>query len=223
MTKEGVTDLMKAMESALSSQMEYISCTISYDHVTLLSTVHNMGILDEVQYLDEGVFVRGKVPLFLKEQIENRSQYDSEDEQDEMEGDLEDSLEGDDDSDNDKKNSDDFDWTALAKGRHTARREWDSMATGGRSDFLFPSSDSGVDVSSSVGTSSKKKLVYTSSSNNISKDNKNDQPSKRRKTISTCKLDGLEEYGDEFYDASKLLDFDAGDYDGSTLSGGAER
>ena len=68
---------MRAMESALSSQMEYISCTISYDHVTLLSTVHNMGILDEVQYVDEGVFVRGKVPLFLKEQIDNRSQYTS--------------------------------------------------------------------------------------------------------------------------------------------------
>ena len=67
-TTEGSSELLKAMESALSSQMEYISCTISYDHVTLLSTIHNLGILDEVQYLDEGAFVRGKVPLFLKEQ-----------------------------------------------------------------------------------------------------------------------------------------------------------
>ena len=77
-TAEGSKELMKAMESALSSQMEYISCTISYNHVTLLSTVHNLGILDEVQYLDEGVFVRGKVPLFLKEQINNRGLYNDE-------------------------------------------------------------------------------------------------------------------------------------------------
>ena len=219
-TKEGVSDLMKAMEGALSSQMEYVSCTISYDHVTLLSTVHNMGILDEVQYLDEGVFVRGKVPLFLKEQIENRSQYDAEDKEDEEDGDLDDSMDGESDSD-DKQSNDDFDWTALAKGRHTARREWDSMATGGRSDFLFPSSDSGAAVSASVGTESRKKC-YTSSSNNqplnLSRGNKNDQSLKRRKTTFVCKSDGSEE-GDEFYDTTKLLDFDAGDYDGTTSAG----
>jgi 50S ribosomal subunit-associated GTPase HflX len=50
MTREGTDDLMTAMEKALSSQMEFISCIISYNDVTLLSTVHNLGILDEVLY-----------------------------------------------------------------------------------------------------------------------------------------------------------------------------
>jgi hypothetical protein len=132
-TAEGTADLMKAMESALSSQMEYISCTISYEDVTLLSTVHNLGILDEVQYQDEGVFVRGKVPLFLKEQIDNRGQYDSDGETDE-----EDEEDG--NGDYKKKSTttevdDQFDWSGLAKGRHSARREWEETEGDGNSGY----------------------------------------------------------------------------------------
>ena len=44
-SQEGFSDLMHALEGALSSQMEYISATISYRHVNLLSSVHNLGIL----------------------------------------------------------------------------------------------------------------------------------------------------------------------------------
>ncbi len=98
LTGEGMDSLTKALEDALSSKMESIGTIISYDHATLLNSIYNLGVLDEVEYLDEGIYIRGKVPLFLKQQIE--SLYNS---NVNME---------------DKKGV--FDWKGLAKGRHSA-------------------------------------------------------------------------------------------------------
>lgn len=95
-TGEGMEMLMSTLESALSAQMESISLVVPHDEQgeSLLSTIHDLGVLDEVQWLDEGVFVRGKVPLFLAEQL--------------------DALLG------NKEEDAETDWVQLAKGRHTA-------------------------------------------------------------------------------------------------------
>ena len=213
-TAEGTKELMKAMESALSSQMEYISCTISYNHVTLLSTVHNLGILDEVQYNDEGVFVRGKVPLFLKEQINNRGLYNDE----------ESNAAGGDDVDDfdypkldiidNEDEKDEFDWSGLAKGRHSARREWDNAEGDSNSDSLFVSTeDSGIDASAAAEGS----VGYRDSFSMLGGNRALTIPGRRRKCATTVenKRKATQADGDEFNDTSKLLDFDAGDYYGT--------
>lgn len=213
-TAEGTKELMKAMESALSSQMEYISCTISYNHVTLLSTVHNLGILDEVQYNDEGVFVRGKVPLFLKEQINNRGLYNDE----------ESNAAGGDDVDDfdypkldiidNEDEKDEFDWSGLAKGRHSARREWDNAEGDSNSDSLFVSTeDCGIDASAAAEGS----VGYRDSFSMLGGNRALTIPARRRKCATTVenKRKATQADGDEFNDTSKLLDFDAGDYYGT--------
>lgn len=221
-TQEGTSELMTAMEVALSSQMEYISCIISYNHVTLLSTVHNMGILDEVQYLDEGVFVRGKVPMFLKEQIENRGKYDEEDDE---EGEVEIDYEfleihvkddGQEDSD--------FDWSGMAKGRHSARRDWEAnnrdssdlhyRTDGAAGAGVVPTnlgsaghSAAPVTASSIRAATTKEKVVCTTDR----------QRNKQSAIAGEKKRKPKVESGDDFSDTAKLLDFDAGDYDGSSF------
>lgn len=213
---------MRAMESALSSQMEYISCTISYDHVTLLSTVHNMGILDEVQYQDEGVFVRGKVPLFLKEQIDNRSQYSDEEAMgvdDVMEdSDYLDEHFNDEDAEGDDE---EFDWSGLAKGRHSARREWDKAELVGSSDFLFRTNQDGaISVERGVGSAGHRGVTLSASATASDESGARAGPKTRKRKVAITaenKRKAGEADGDEFNDTSKLLDFDAGDYDGSSL------
>jgi hypothetical protein len=229
-TQEGTEDLMRAMESALSSQMEYISCTISYDLVNLLSAVHNMGILDEVQYQDEGVFVRGKVPLFLKEQIDNRSQY-TEEEALGVDDIMEDSDYLDDHCKDEEGEDEEFDWSGLAKGRHSARKEWDRAEMVGTSDFLFRTTQSGsisVEREGSLGhrgltlsatptsTSDLRTIKASASTGNSAKSSPRNR--KRKVAITAVnKRKAGEADGDEFNDTSKLLDFDAGDYDGSSF------
>ena len=48
LTGEGIDSLTKALEDALSSKMESIGTIISYDHATLLNSIYNLGVLDEV-------------------------------------------------------------------------------------------------------------------------------------------------------------------------------
>lgn len=219
-TQEGTTELMSAMEVALSSQMEYISCIISYNHVTLLSTVHNMGILDEVQYLDEGVFVRGKVPMFLKDQIENRGKYEEEDaEEGEVEIDYEYlDIHVKDDGEEDS----DFDWSGMAKGRHSARRDWEANNRDS-SDLPFRNDAAVAVMSTAIGSAGYSPSADTASPiRDLSARDKGtcstDRQRKKQSIITgEKKRKPKVENGDDFSDTAKLLDFDAGDYDGSSI------
>ena len=62
-------------------------------------------MLDEVKFLDREIFIKGRVPVFLRDQM--RKMRIS-------------SVEDDDDNDDDDENEE-IDWIALAKGRHSAR------------------------------------------------------------------------------------------------------
>jgi len=101
-TGEGMDQLMSVLMSALSAQMEVISLTLPYGErgEALLSTIHSLGVVEEKTYGDAGVFVRGRVPVFLREQI--------------------DALTQDQDSQLQPQTDRDIDWKALARGRHTA-------------------------------------------------------------------------------------------------------
>ena len=61
-------------------------------------------MLDEVKFMDREIFIKGRVPVFLRDQIRKMRI-----------GSMEDG--GEDDEDEDEE----IDWIALAKGRHSAR------------------------------------------------------------------------------------------------------
>jgi hypothetical protein len=183
-TGEGLSELTGALEGALSSRMEQVSVTIPYGHSTLLNSLHSLGILDEVQYQDEGIFVRGKVPLFLLRQIEGVLQGDEDDEEDD---DFEDAdYEGEEDSDDEEEDgvmggymgsdeaeadadaeadamsliAEDFDWSGLAKGRHDAVRVWEdltmSMTTTTTTVSYSTASETGAEAKTATGKSIEK-------------------------------------------------------------------
>ena len=112
------------LEEALASQMQPISITIPHSLLlqthsdrrdgftglgqgsggALLNAVHRLGSLSDITVTEEGTRIIGRVPIFLKKQLEalllevgsNGRQHSVE---------MEDAT---------------FDWSALAKGRHKA-------------------------------------------------------------------------------------------------------
>lgn len=80
-TGEGFTELVSAIEYIASSQMEALSCYIPYEMSSTLSVIHRLGVISTVKYLDEYIFVEGRVPRFLFEQIVRMSEEDDEDEE----------------------------------------------------------------------------------------------------------------------------------------------
>ena len=60
-------------------------------------------MLEEVKFTDREIFIKGRVPVFLRDQMRKMNV-----------GSIEDDEE-------DEEDSDKIDWIALAKGRHSAR------------------------------------------------------------------------------------------------------
>ena len=94
-TGEGVDDLVTALEEIVASTLEPIAGVVSFDQV---SSIHRLGIVDEICYDEDGAYVRGRIPLFLKKQLESINETQAVDMNDEH-----------------------FDWVALARGRHDVR------------------------------------------------------------------------------------------------------
>eukprot|EP01036_Dinobryon_divergens_P025221 gene25222-33747_t len=106
-TGEGIDSLIKTLETTLSSQMVPVECFLPYEAgSSLLDTLHRVSVLDEVKFMDREIFIKGRVPVFLRDQIRKMRI-----------GSMEDGGEDEDDEDEDEE----IDWIALAKGRHSAR------------------------------------------------------------------------------------------------------
>ena len=88
------------------------------DSGNLISSIHTLGIVEDVQYTEEGVYIQGQVPQFLHRQILRAieqgtdTRYDASDE-------------------NESINRDDADivWVAIAKGRHDHHGDVSSSTT----------------------------------------------------------------------------------------------
>lgn len=107
-TGEGMDSLIRTLETTLSSQMVPIECFLPYEAgSSLLDTLHRVSVLDEVKFMDREIFIKGRVPVFLRDQMRKMRV-----------GSMEDDEEEDDDED------DEIDWIALAKGRHSARNAY---------------------------------------------------------------------------------------------------
>ena len=73
MTGEGMDEFKVVLEEALASSMMFISMTLPYSDArttALLSSIHDLGVLEEVSYNDGGIYVRGSVPEFLQRQVQ---------------------------------------------------------------------------------------------------------------------------------------------------------
>jgi hypothetical protein len=93
-TGEGLPDLVRVLEEVIASTLEPIAGFVAFDQVSM---IHKLGIVEEISYEDEGVYLRGRIPLFLKKQFETMNRMEVTD-----------------------MNADDFDWTQLGRGRHSA-------------------------------------------------------------------------------------------------------
>jgi len=125
-TGEGMRGLVLALEEALASQMEPVSITVPHSRLleyasessagetesyqfhrntlsggSLMSAVHRLGSLSHVVVSEEGTLIQGRLPQFLKSRLESLVMTAEEGKPPDME-------------------DDDFDWTALARGRHSA-------------------------------------------------------------------------------------------------------
>jgi hypothetical protein len=188
-------------------------------------------MLDEVQYLDEGVFIRGRLPLFLKEQVESRVNYpeDYRDENGDLEsnswldydelGGLEEALDGNvEEYVVDDCELEDVDWHGLAKGRHTAVRRFSSslsssaLVTAPLRSLLGRQRMRGASNSKSTTT---KQLASSSSMRGRPRDELDEL------LMEDARSSAADAEDDEF-DDSKLLDFDAGDYYGLQAQARAE-
>jgi len=84
---EGFDDLLTCIERTVAATMLDIRCFVSYDEMPLLSIMHKLGSIANVQYLGDYIFVEGKVPLFLYEQIVTMAADDEQAEQGETDED----------------------------------------------------------------------------------------------------------------------------------------
>jgi hypothetical protein len=69
-SKEGVEGLAPALEQALAAQMEEVSLQLPYPCSHLLDNIHSLGFLRSVNYRDEHIEIEGKIPSFLRRQIQ---------------------------------------------------------------------------------------------------------------------------------------------------------
>lgn len=112
LTGDGIVTLAAAIEEALAEQLFPLDITVPHTLLaddgggSLLAAVHRLGILELVHATEEGTAILGRVPMFLKRQLEELLVKNNP----ETELDMQD---------------DEYDWRELAKGRHRKRRRED--------------------------------------------------------------------------------------------------
>ena len=116
---QGMGQLVGSLEAVLAEQMEDLAVAIPHDVLheqgdgigaggAFVNAVYRLGSLRDVRIDDDATFIDGRVPAFLKRQLESFMQR------------VERAASADDAEYAASMADDDFDWTALAKGRHFA-------------------------------------------------------------------------------------------------------
>ncbi|CAN6440980.1 unnamed protein product [Victoria cruziana] len=65
LTGEGLQEFCDAIQTKLKDSMVWVEALIPYDKGDLLSTIHEVGMVEKMDYKEEGTFVRAYVPLPL--------------------------------------------------------------------------------------------------------------------------------------------------------------
>mmetsp|Transcript_29419 Transcript_29419/g.32074 ORF Transcript_29419/g.32074 Transcript_29419/m.32074 type:complete len:232 (+) Transcript_29419:719-1414(+) len=67
----GLSDLMKTVESLLMRDMRAVACRVPYDLATLKSLIYSLGVVQEERHEEDfGFVIRGRIPLFLLQQLQ---------------------------------------------------------------------------------------------------------------------------------------------------------
>ena len=142
-TGEGMRDVVRALETALASRMEPVNVLIPHEALactsagdfgvesggTLLNTIHRLGSLSAVSVTEQGTQIVGRLPLFLTKQLDLLLAAVRDDRCELVDDDTEEDEEGGGRANRGElyMSDEDFDWSLLAKGRHSVRRK---MASG---------------------------------------------------------------------------------------------
>ena len=70
-TGEGMNELVQALQSAIFTTLVSVEMNLSYTEINILNILYRIGVVDHVEYLDEHAYVKCKVPVYLKEQLQN--------------------------------------------------------------------------------------------------------------------------------------------------------
>ena len=70
-TGEGMDELVKAMQTAIFSELEPVVLSVMYTEVSILNVLHRIGVVDSAEYLDTHIEVKSRVPRYLKQQLED--------------------------------------------------------------------------------------------------------------------------------------------------------
>ncbi|KAH6788376.1 GTP-binding protein [Perilla frutescens var. frutescens] len=63
LTGEGLDDFCNAVQERLKDMMVWVEALIPFDKGELLSTIHQVGMVETIEYVDNGALVRAHVPL----------------------------------------------------------------------------------------------------------------------------------------------------------------
>ncbi|KAL1534822.1 GTPase HflX-like [Salvia divinorum] len=63
LTGEGLDDFCNAVQEKLKDTMVWVEALIPFDKGELLSTIHHVGMVENIEYVDNGALVRAHVPL----------------------------------------------------------------------------------------------------------------------------------------------------------------
>jgi len=103
---EGMQDFVAVVEEAMTSLLVAIEVIIPYNKGDELSTVHEQGNVETVDYRPEGTYVRALVPTAVANRLERYSvQGESEATEASKQGD-----------------NDEIDWVSVGRGRHDAAK-----------------------------------------------------------------------------------------------------
>ncbi|XP_073137286.1 uncharacterized protein [Henckelia pumila] len=63
LTGEGLDDFCNAVQEKLKDMMVWVEALIPFDKGELLSTIHHVGMVEKIEYVENGALVRAHVPL----------------------------------------------------------------------------------------------------------------------------------------------------------------
>ncbi|XP_031488813.1 uncharacterized protein LOC116256555 [Nymphaea colorata] len=75
LTGEGLQEFCDAIQTKLKDSMVWIEALVPYDKGELLNTIHEVGMVEKMDYKEEGTFVRAYVPLPLARSLTPMRQF----------------------------------------------------------------------------------------------------------------------------------------------------
>lgn len=107
---EGMEDFVVAVEDALNALLAPIELMVPYSEGQDLNIIHQQGVVETIDYREEGTYVLGRVPPSVAQRLQKYS----------LVGNANDETSHHTTSSKEASTDDEIDWVALGRGRHTS-------------------------------------------------------------------------------------------------------